>query len=568
MAIQSRWYSEPLRNLLIPFTTFVRNAKGYPVLPKSHQALISRYMRLRQPPWILLGDVGPIPSVLPQKQDVENFDSLAQTADSASMMIDSGLASPTPAEASRQLKTPGAQRHKDPTPYLSYIRHLQRNQPPKPAIERFGAGYQDYLQAPLQPLADNLESVTYEVFETDPIKYDWYERAIAHALAEWFLRAKTTSSGTEELRLAVVGAGRGPLVTRALKASQSTGAALKVWALEKNPSAYVLLQRHNVHQWGGEVTVVKTDMRAWRGPQLPDGSYGKVDILVSELLGSFGDNELSPECLDGVQHVLNPEDGISIPASYTAHLTPIAAPKLYAAIHERAINDKSAFETPYVVMLHAVDYLSSTIQDAQQQDSRERSARGLEQPALPLVQQAWSFEHPAQSAILQGNNASTADLSMGAGNFTNGPDAGNTHNARFARMRFPCRDRGVCHGLAGYFETVLYHAVEGPVELSTNPVTMDAKSKDMISWFPMFFPLKVCWSPTNCMPIHEANLTFLQVPIYFPDQSELVISMWRQTDDRKVWYEWLVETFAVLGEQHVRLAVSDLHSSVKNGCLM
>ena len=25
---------------------------------------------------------------------------------------------------------------------------------------------------------------------------------------------------------------------------------------------------------------------------------------MSELLGSFGDNELSPECLDGVEHVL------------------------------------------------------------------------------------------------------------------------------------------------------------------------------------------------------------------------------------------------------------------------
>ncbi len=25
----------------------------------------------------------------------------------------------------------------------------------------------------------------------------------------------------------------------------------------------------------------------------------QADILVSELLGSFGDNELSPECLDG-----------------------------------------------------------------------------------------------------------------------------------------------------------------------------------------------------------------------------------------------------------------------------
>lgn len=30
----------------------------------------------------------------------------------------------------------------------------------------------------------------------------------------------------------------------------------------------------------------------------------KADILVSELLGSFGDNELSPECLDGAQKFL------------------------------------------------------------------------------------------------------------------------------------------------------------------------------------------------------------------------------------------------------------------------
>ena len=30
----------------------------------------------------------------------------------------------------------------------------------------------------------------------------------------------------------------------------------------------------------------------------------KVDILISELLGSFGDNELSPECLDGAMRLL------------------------------------------------------------------------------------------------------------------------------------------------------------------------------------------------------------------------------------------------------------------------
>ena len=33
----------------------------------------------------------------------------------------------------------------------------------------------------------------------------------------------------------------------------------------------------------------------------------QADILVSELLGSFGDNELSPECLDGAQSFLKSE---------------------------------------------------------------------------------------------------------------------------------------------------------------------------------------------------------------------------------------------------------------------
>jgi len=35
--------------------------------------------------------------------------------------------------------------------------------------------YRNYLQSPLQPLADNLESTTYETFEKDSIKYELYE---------------------------------------------------------------------------------------------------------------------------------------------------------------------------------------------------------------------------------------------------------------------------------------------------------------------------------------------------------------------------------------------------------
>lgn len=49
--------------------------------------------------------------------------------------------------------------------------------------------------------------------------------------------------------------------------------------------------------WENKVTVVSCDMREWNPPE-------NADIVVSELLGSFGDNELSPECLDGIQRFL------------------------------------------------------------------------------------------------------------------------------------------------------------------------------------------------------------------------------------------------------------------------
>lgn len=57
------------------------------------------------------------------------------------------------------------------------------------------------------------------------------------------------------------------------------------------------LENLKYEMWGDQVTVVSTDMRHWEPPE-------KADIIVSELLGSFGDNELSPECLDGAQKFL------------------------------------------------------------------------------------------------------------------------------------------------------------------------------------------------------------------------------------------------------------------------
>jgi protein arginine N-methyltransferase 5 len=472
---------------------------------------------------------------------------------------DSFPLSPTPAEASQILQKQTKSLRDDPTPHLSYLRYLQRNQPPKSIIERFGIGYHDHLQQPLQPLTDDLESITYEVFEKDPVKYEWYERAIMHALLDWSAQGKSTSSKSGAVVVAVVGAGRGPLVSRALRASKLAQVPIDLWAVEKNANACVLLQTYNQTHWNGQVTVVvKSYMGAWQGPLQADGSHYHVDILVSELLGSFADNELSPECLDSVQHLLNPTHGISIPAEYTAHLTPIATPKIHADLLVKSTMDKDCFEVPYVVMLHQFDYLSHLPESHDESPTEVAQTRTNTTPPpepVPNVQECWSFTHPQPPAILVQSALRRAGGTTGGSGSLSGGDGWNEHNARFKQLTFPCASRGVCHGLAGYFETTLYSSQTADVpfiELSTNPVTMAAKSTDLISWFPIFFPLKI--------------------PLSFPDESELVVSMWRMTDDRKVWYEWLVETFAVIdngkGRRRVRLGASELHSSKKNGCLI
>ncbi|KAI9722059.1 MAG: hypothetical protein M1812_002019 [Candelaria pacifica] len=553
ISIQSRWHSEPLRLLYMTSQSFDRNTAGYPILSGAHRSLISRYMRLRTAPWILLGDVGPIPGLNDPDAVFTTSDGFLSPSIAADPTTEAsgGSPLPTPAEAAQQRQAgSGSKTIKDPTPHLSYIRYLQRNQPSRTIIERFGSGYQDYLQAPLQPLTDNLESVTYEVFEKDPVKYDWYERAIQQALEDWIAEAKPFSHPDGRVVLAVVGAGRGPLVTRALHASEAAGVPIEIYAVEKNPNAYVLLQQHNEYSWGNRVRVIKSDMRSWEGPSVIT-SRGlikcKVDILISELLGSFADNELSPECLDGAQHLLSTPHGISIPSSYTAHLTPIAAPRLHADIAQRTPTDSSAPETPYVVMLHAIDFLSTLPTHSTTSQGKSRDLPKEPQPDVKLV---WSFSHPINSETLEFSALRRGGSAAGGGGGLMGGDGANEHNARYSNMQFKVKNRGVCHGLAGYFETVLYEGKNGrKVELSTNPITMVQKSADMISWFPIYFPLKT--------------------PIYLPDNSELEVNIWRQTDDRKVWYEWMVEAFVILGEgKRVGLGASELHSSRKNGCLM
>lgn len=357
-----RWRGEPVKAIIFPTSIFLTNKKGFPVLSKPHQSFVLEMYQFKI-----------------------------------------------------QIILKGRARHAGGYEiYLQYLEHLRLKLFPVPEQDRFESPYYDYLQAPLQPLMDNLESQTYETFEKDPVKYARYEDAVAAALSS------TPSSVTSVVM--VVGAGRGPLVRASLAAAARAEREVRVYAVEKNPNAVVTLRNMVRYEELGNVTVVATDMRVWAAPE-------KADILVSELLGSFGDNELSPECLDKAQAFLK-EGGISIPCEYTSYLAPISSSKLWNEVH--SYKDVKHMETAYVVKLHNFCQLSE-------------------------AQPCFTFAHP--------NRAEKID------------------NTRYACLRFPAATAATIHGFAGYFNARLYDNIF----ISIVPQTF---STGMFSWFPLYFPLK------------------------------------------------------------------------------
>lgn len=120
-------------------------------------------------------------------------------------------------------------------------------------------------------------------------------------------------SRLDRLVVTLVGAGRGPLILCALAAAQRTKRSVVIYAIEKNPNAIVTLQSlHASLHWGEGVHVVEADMRTYR-------PVFYSDVILSELLGSFGDNELSPECLIGTEKYLI-DGGVYLPRDCTSYL--------------------------------------------------------------------------------------------------------------------------------------------------------------------------------------------------------------------------------------------------------
>ena len=334
-----------------------------------------------------------------------------------------------------------------------------------------------------------------------------------------------TSSTPQLVTIAVAGAGRGPLVMQAIQAfkklQSATSASLipMVYAVEKNPSAVVYLEsmaRYN-SDWRGVVKVVHSDIRTLKLSHF-DGN--KIDIIVSELLGSFGDNELSPECLDPLfASEVCKRTTISIPMQYTSYLAPVSSVRLHADAklqaqvpHDgaQALGIQRAMETPYVVRTHAASQTHAE-------------------------QQCWSFQHPSpvtskeRSAALEFAPDPTLAAAYASGYGLIDPAISSIVGQTPAVTSEPL----TIHGLLGSFSAVLYAGENNFAEISIAPHRF---SKGMFSWFPLYFPFRE--------------------PVHVPAGANISVKIWRRSAQAKVWYEWCAQVH----RQGEILSVTPIHN--------
>ncbi|OWB83458.1 hypothetical protein B5S33_g2088 [[Candida] boidinii] len=379
------------------------------------------------------------------------------------------------------------------------------------------------LQVPLQPLNNNLTNLTYQIFEHDSTKYYCYERAIFQAISDLIkiprfeqvkCHNKTTKFDNKNcLNILVVGPGRGPLIDKVfccLKDLNLNLSRVNIIAIEKNPNVIIHLYEKNENQWMNKVKILNQDIRTWNGlitnlnfnDNIINGlsNNNKFHLIISELLGSFGCNELSPECIDSTTKFTDLENCIFIPQSYSSYIAPVISPQLYKKIS--IFNDFSKFHNMYIPIYDQFQLLSSE------------------------AKKVWEFKHIPE--IYSDFRSNTSNRPTGSLNF---------RNKRISKVNLTCKNKGTIHGLIGYFESTLY----SNIKISNSPTNPNPNS--LISWLPVFLPIE--------QPINVVN------------NQEISVLLKRDTDNSKVWYEWSIETFNFIVIPNTKSLVREL-SSINN----
>jgi hypothetical protein len=418
------------------------------------------------------------------------------------------------------------------------------------ALRRMAA-FGDVLQLPLQPLGDQLDGSVYATFEEDRGKYAQYHAAVKAYLEDCKrICQRKSNMGLDTCRVPVftvllLGAGRGPLLTECLLAATDVDVAVHVIAVEKNPAAVQFLKtklrldpswRQLVNMCGHNVSIICGDgRRLSHSSQIHlvdttvmlsclislrealDEWLSSVRCVVSELLGSAGDNELSPECIEAALMELAVirsqraerlgrlahagDDGnakgapisssvcdevVSIPSQVQFLVAPMQSATLL-----NQLLDLSRRGCAVADVLHL-----PSGGDDDKQSTREDTTKDI--PASSRNQrEVVAFHNLLVSHITRGVLLAEPQCVW---TFTHGCDANHqqvlpeaNHNGgnRDAHLLFQLPPSARVDVLAGYFDAVLYRRrnehEDAVISLSTVPSRW--MPRGMFSWFPCILPL-------------------------------------------------------------------------------
>ncbi|CAN0038690.1 unnamed protein product, partial [Heterosigma akashiwo] len=170
----------------------------------------------------------------------------------------------------------------------------------------------------------------YEAMERDNGKYLLYYAAIKEALVS----LSTQKIG--KLEICVMGAGSGRLVQFCVDECREIKRDFRVVALDANPLAVAMLTARFGAVQEVEIEGPFKILPDCKSTDLPLSLQGKGFCLcVSELLGSFADNEFCPELQQVFcDFLLDPVIGIQIPRSWTTYLVPVSCPDTWKFLQE------------------------------------------------------------------------------------------------------------------------------------------------------------------------------------------------------------------------------------------
>ncbi|ODV88708.1 hypothetical protein CANCADRAFT_45207 [Tortispora caseinolytica NRRL Y-17796] len=367
--------------------------------------------------------------------------------------------------------------------FPSYYKRVLERQFPKQKQTHL-----DVLQTPMQPHKQLLTSTMYKTMETDQKKYNMYRAAIASAL-------KTITDRDPEIScisILLIGAGYGHIIDEIMRCRSEVDDDIEfqVVAIERNPvPAAAVKEGYEADYSCLKVLNLDTLKASVRLAEL-----GAFDIIVSELIGSFGDNELCPECLSLPQLCsMKSPDTIMIPSNITTFVEPIYSPLLHSE-WTAATRSRDEFKRlPLIVNPDKVRYFSANPEHAQE---------GTKSVYFPWKgikpRELWSFGFP------QGM-FKDPEMPMDLISSTT------TMNQRFAEVQWGNESsESKINGFMGYFEAVLY----GDIVINN----LTGSENCLSSWFPAFFPLGQA--------------------LTLPENGTLHATFSRNTDSTSVWYDF------------------------------